>query len=139
MSCGTYTLKSTLKDWFLRNFPWQFYLLSEICWEEIVFIFRFIRNVGLGVWTKVWTNRATRYLPDYGDFTHHILYISFRVSTVQIRLLMIDFIFFFFENFFKAIFYLFSELLLEKIRNYFSKFNCFKMFIYIFDYKTIIK
>ena len=40
ISGGTYSLKSTPNDWFfLRNFSWQFYLLSEflpeICWEEI--------------------------------------------------------------------------------------------------------
>ena len=39
MSDGTYSLKSTLNNWFLRSFSWQFYLLSEflpeICWEEV--------------------------------------------------------------------------------------------------------
>ena len=50
MSGGTYSLKSTPNDRFLRNFSWQFYLLSEflpeICWEEVAeeiffFYFRF--------------------------------------------------------------------------------------------------
>ena len=44
MSGGTYSLKLTPNNRFLRNFSWQFYLrdfLPEICWEaaseEILF------------------------------------------------------------------------------------------------------
>ena len=45
---GTYSLKSTPNDKFLRNFSWQFELLSEffpeICWEEIAWTLAFTSN-----------------------------------------------------------------------------------------------
>ena len=34
ISGETYSLKSTPNDWFLRNFSWQFYLLSEFLFEK---------------------------------------------------------------------------------------------------------
>ena len=60
ISGSTYSLKSTSNDKFLRNFSWQFYLLSEvleeICWngvsEEILFIFCF--DIWPGVRTPAW-------------------------------------------------------------------------------------
>ena len=54
ISGGAYSLKSTLNADFLRNFSWQFYLLSEflpeICWEEIaeeIFFSYFVFMSGL--------------------------------------------------------------------------------------------
>ena len=57
---------------FLRNFRWQFYLLSEflpeICWEEIaaeiLFVFCF------DVWPDFTSNKPTHYPLHHGDFKH---------------------------------------------------------------------
>ena len=70
MSDRTYSLTSTPNDRFLRNFSWQFYLLSEffpeICWEEVAeeifFIFRFDALIGIRTRALRLISQHTTYL-----------------------------------------------------------------------------
>ena len=65
---------------FLRNFSWQFYLLSEllpeICWEEIAeeIFFVFCFDVWLGCSNPGFScNKATHYLLDHGHYINKLL------------------------------------------------------------------
>ena len=69
MRVETYTLKSTLNYTFLRNFSWQFYLLSEFLPEiefaEYFFIFYFCwRSLTWGLNQGFTSNKPIHYLLD---------------------------------------------------------------------------
>ena len=75
MNGGTYSLKSIRNYRFLRNFSWQFNLLSaflpEICWElvaEEIFFHISIWHLTKGLNLGLTSNKPAHYLLDYRDF-----------------------------------------------------------------------
>ena len=56
----------------LRNFSWQFYLLSEclpeICWEEITEKIHFVFCFNVWPWTRTLAFRLISHPLDHGDF-----------------------------------------------------------------------
>ena len=79
VSGGTYSFKSTPNDRFLRNFPWQFYLLSvflaEFRWEEIAkeIIFRILFCcLTWGLTRSLTSNKPIHYLLDYDDYLIYV-------------------------------------------------------------------